>query len=36
VFSDDKNFDFEDKSKILINNGIHPGEPDGIDASAIS
>jgi hypothetical protein len=34
VFSDDKNFDFnQNKTKILINNGIHPGEPDGIDAS---
>jgi hypothetical protein len=34
VFSDDKSFDFhQNKVKILINNGIHPGEPDGIDAS---
>jgi hypothetical protein len=37
TFSSDKNFDFEkirkDKSVILINNGIHPGEPDGIDAT---
>jgi murein tripeptide amidase MpaA len=34
VFSEDKNFDFnQNKTKILINNGIHPGEPDGIDAS---
>ena len=24
-----------DKTRILINNGIHPGEPDGIDASMI-
>lgn len=34
----DKNFDIKDwhqqnKLVILINNGIHPGEPDGIDAS---
>lgn len=28
---DPKNF--KNKSVILINNGIHPGEPDGIDAS---
>ncbi len=35
VFNTDKNFDFQQisKSTILINNGIHPGEPDGIDAS---
>ena len=35
VYNSDKNFDFKTitKSKILINNGIHPGEPDGIDAS---
>lgn len=38
IFSADKEFDFDKihKSKkniILINNGIHPGEPDGIDAS---
>jgi hypothetical protein len=33
----DKNFDFEDirnnKRVLLINNGIHPGESDGIDAT---
>jgi hypothetical protein len=35
VYNYDKIFDFEKitKSTILINNGIHPGEPDGIDAS---
>lgn len=35
----DKNFDFEtirkDKRIILINNGIHPGESDGIDATML-
>jgi hypothetical protein len=38
LFSADKNFDIiswhkQHKVVILINNGIHPGEPDGIDAS---
>lgn len=37
TFNPDKQFDFSDlqKSKtiILINNGIHPGEPDGIEAT---
>lgn len=37
IFSPDENFDFEqlrkDNSIILINNGIHPGESDGIDAT---
>jgi len=35
VYNSDKIFDFKKitKSTILINNGIHPGEPDGIDAS---
>jgi hypothetical protein len=34
VYSENGNFDFnQNKVKILINNGIHPGEPDGIDAS---
>ncbi len=38
MVSDDKNFDpsawhRQHKVVILINNGIHPGEPDGIDAS---
>ncbi len=37
IFSPEKNFDFAKNSKtktvILINNGIHAGEPDGIDAS---
>ncbi len=36
VLSPTKEFDFnklQDKSIILINNGIHPGESDGIDAS---
>lgn len=37
VLNPDNNFDFENiasnKRIILINNGIHPGEPDGIDAT---
>lgn len=38
MISDDKSFDpkrwhQEEKVVIFINNGIHPGEPDGIDAS---
>lgn len=37
TFDPDKNFDFESNRKnkriLLINNGIHPGEPDGIDAT---
>ncbi len=38
LFSADKNFNIDawhkqHKVVILINNGIHPGEPDGIDAS---
>ncbi|MBA2249125.1 MAG: M14 family metallopeptidase [Chitinophagaceae bacterium] len=38
LISNDANFDpvqwhKENKAIILINNGIHPGEPDGIDAS---
>ncbi|MEO6315834.1 MAG: M14 family metallopeptidase [Chitinophagaceae bacterium] len=38
IVSGDKDFNFESLRKknkriILINNGIHPGEPDGIDAS---
>ena len=40
VVSPDKDFNFEsihkkNKRVILINNGIHPGEPDGIDASML-
>ena len=40
VVSGDKDFNFESLRKknkriILINNGIHPGEPDGIDASML-
>src|SRR5258705_3682903 len=40
LFSADKNFNYDawhkqQKPVILINNGIHPGEPDGIDASMI-
>jgi hypothetical protein len=40
VVSADKDFNFESLHKknrriILINNGIHPGEPDGIDASML-
>ncbi|WP_277014723.1 M14 family metallopeptidase [Flavobacterium lindanitolerans] len=37
TYNSDKEFDFEkiqkDKAVLLINNGIHPGEPDGIDAT---
>ena len=34
TFSKNKNFDYkQNKAVILVNNGIHPGEPDGIDAS---
>ena len=34
VFSENKNFSFnQNKAVLLINNGIHAGEPDGIDAS---
>lgn len=37
VFSESEDFDFEkireNKTIILINNGIHPGESDGIDAT---
>jgi hypothetical protein len=38
LFSADKNFNIDawhkqHKVVILVNNGIHPGEPDGIDAS---
>ncbi len=35
VYNSDEIFDLKKitKSTILINNGIHPGEPDGIDAS---
>ncbi len=37
VFSPEENFDFETLRKnntiVLINNGIHPGESDGIDAT---
>jgi Zinc carboxypeptidase len=40
VVSTDNDFNFEsvrkkNKRVILINNGIHPGEPDGIDASML-
>lgn len=40
VVSADKDFNFESLHKknkriILINNGIHPGEPDGVDASML-
>jgi hypothetical protein len=40
LVSTDENFDIQSikakkKSIIFINNGIHPGEPDGIDASMI-
>jgi hypothetical protein len=37
IFNPEKNFDFnaiqKNKAVILINNGIHAGEPDGIDAT---
>lgn len=37
IFNPDSNFDLKKVSKskaiLLINNGIHPGEPDGIDAT---
>jgi len=37
IYSSDKNFDFTEirktKAILLLNNGIHPGEPDGIDAT---
>lgn len=37
TFNPDSEFNFKKlhatKSVVLINNGIHPGEPDGIDAS---
>ncbi|MBG7631252.1 MAG: M14 family metallopeptidase [Bacteroidetes bacterium] len=38
TLSPSKEFDFDklvDKNVILINNGIHPGESDGIDATAM-
>lgn len=40
VVSNDGDYNFESQHKknkriILINNGIHPGEPDGIDASML-
>jgi hypothetical protein len=40
IVSADKDFNFESLRKknrriILVNNGIHPGEPDGIDASML-
>lgn len=34
VFSENNNFTFnQNKAVLLVNNGIHPGEPDGIDAT---
>lgn len=37
VYNPDKVFDFSqlhnDKAVLFVNNGIHPGEPDGIDAT---
>lgn len=37
IYNPDKKFDFKqlhkDKAVLLLNNGIHPGEPDGIDAT---
>jgi hypothetical protein len=37
IYNPDKNFNFADihknKAVLLLSNGIHPGEPDGIDAT---
>jgi len=37
IYNPDRNFDFnqihKNKAVLLLNNGIHPGEPDGIDAT---
>lgn len=37
IFNPNKSFDFKtlhnNKAILLVNNGIHPGEPDGIDAT---
>jgi hypothetical protein len=36
TFSENKSFDYQqNKAVILVNNGIHSGEPDGIDASML-
>ena len=39
TYNPDGNFNFqkirEEKSIVLVNNGIHPGEPDGIDATML-
>ncbi|MDR6301518.1 M14 family metallopeptidase [Mesonia maritima] len=39
IYNPDKDFDFEDLQKdkniLFINNGIHPGESDGIDATML-
>jgi len=39
TYNPDANFNFqkirEEKNILLINNGIHPGEPDGIDATML-
>lgn len=40
IYSGDRDFNFtslhqKNKRIILINNGIHPGEPDGVDASML-
>src|SRR5690554_4095374 len=40
LISNSKTFDIQrikqqNKAVILVNNGIHPGEPDGIDASML-
>lgn len=39
IYDSSKKIDFkeirESKNVILINNGIHPGEPDGVDASMV-
>ncbi|MEO0571590.1 MAG: M14 family metallopeptidase [Bacteroidota bacterium] len=39
TYNPEANFNFqkirEEKSLLLINNGIHPGEPDGIDATML-
>ncbi|ANQ47772.1 M14 family metallopeptidase [Flammeovirga sp. MY04] len=36
IYTPDENYlptDFKEKNVLLINNAIHPGEPDGVDAS---
>ncbi|MAP79717.1 MAG: hypothetical protein CL526_01390 [Aequorivita sp.] len=35
IYHKQESFNKRDKNVILINNGIHPGEPDGIDATML-